>query len=87
MFTVPFEDADPPYEAIWEAMVGSDGKVKVVRPNAATVLKPASEQNYLYELDKTTSEVVSAITTWRFLELNKRSNCLLLRQPFRSFRD
>ena len=65
LFTVPFEDADPPYEAIWEAMVGSDGKAKVVRPNAATVLKPASEQNYLYELDKTTSEVVSAITTWQ----------------------
>ena len=65
LFTVPFEDAEPPCEAIWEAMVGSDGKTKVVRPNAATVLKPASEQNYLYELDKTTSEVVSLITTWQ----------------------
>ena len=65
LFTVPFEDSEPPYEAIWEAMIGSDGKAKVVRPNAATVLKPASEQNYLYELDKTTSEVVSSITTWQ----------------------
>ena len=65
LFTVPIEDADPPYEAIWAAMIGSDGKAKVVRPNAATVLKPASEQNYLYELDKTTSEVVSAIMTWQ----------------------
>ena len=65
LFTVPYEDADPPYEAIWEAMIGSDGKAKMVRPNAATVLKPATEQNYLYELDKTTSEVVSTITTWQ----------------------
>src|ERR1700761_5568520 len=46
-------------------MIGSDGKAKVGRPNAATVLKPATEQNYLYELDKTTSEVISAISTWQ----------------------
>ncbi|KAK5115365.1 hypothetical protein LTR62_001565 [Meristemomyces frigidus] len=64
LFTLPFDDPAPPCEAVWEAMVGSDGKSKVVRPNAATVLKPASEQNYLYELDKTTSDVVNAITTW-----------------------
>ncbi|KAK3672461.1 kti12, chromatin associated [Recurvomyces mirabilis] len=64
LFTVPFDDAGPPCEAIWEAMVGSDGKAKIVRPNAATVLKPASEQNYLYELDKTTSDVIGAVTTW-----------------------
>lgn len=64
LFTVPYEDAELPCEAIWEAMIGSEGKTKVVRPNAATVLKPASEQNYLYELDKTTSEIVSIITTW-----------------------
>ena len=65
LFTVPYDDAVPPCEAIWEAMVGSDGKAKVVRPNAATVLKPASEQDYLYELDKTTSDVIAAITTWQ----------------------
>ncbi|KAK5124686.1 hypothetical protein LTR85_001399 [Meristemomyces frigidus] len=65
LFTVPCDDAKPPCEAIWEAMVGSDGRAKVVRPNAATVLKPASEQNYLYELDKTTSDVLAAIKTWQ----------------------
>lgn len=64
LFVVPFDDPLPPCDAIWEAMVGSDGKAKVVRPNAATVLKPASEQGYLYELDKTTSEVVGALTVW-----------------------
>ncbi|WPH04732.1 Hypothetical protein R9X50_00762700 [Acrodontium crateriforme] len=65
LFTVAADDAQPPSEAIWEAMVGSDGKAKVVRPNAATVLKPASAQDYLYELDKTTSDVVAAVTTWQ----------------------
>ncbi|KAM3418639.1 Protein kti12 [Cercospora zeina] len=65
LFTIPFEDADLPYDAIWEALIGSDGKAKVVRPNAATVLKPAAEQGYLYELDKTTSDVISLITNWQ----------------------
>lgn len=38
LFTVPFDDAEPPFEAIWEAMIGSDGKMKVVKPNTATIL-------------------------------------------------
>ena len=38
LFTVPFDDEQPPFDAIWEAMVGSDGKAKVVKPNQATVL-------------------------------------------------
>lgn len=64
LFSVPFGDAEPPCDLIWEAVVGSEGPAKVVRPNAATVLKPAAQQDYLYELDKTTSEVISAITAW-----------------------
>lgn len=65
LFAVPFEDVEPPCDAIWDAMVGSDGKTKVVRPNAATVLQPATEQNYLYELDKITSDVIALITDWQ----------------------
>lgn len=38
LFTVVDEDETPPCDQIWEALVGSDGKAKVVRPNAATVL-------------------------------------------------
>ncbi|EMC99292.1 hypothetical protein BAUCODRAFT_146255 [Baudoinia panamericana UAMH 10762] len=64
LFTIAADDVEPPCDAIWEAIVGSDGKAKVVRPNAATVVKPASEQDYLYDLDKTTSDVVAAISTW-----------------------
>lgn len=38
LFTVLYDDETPPFEQIWDAMVGSDGKAKVVRPNQATVL-------------------------------------------------
>ena len=38
LFTVLDEDETPPFDQIWEALVGSDGKAKVVRPNQATVL-------------------------------------------------
>ena len=38
LFTVVVEDETPPFEQIWDALIGSDGKAKVVRPNQATVL-------------------------------------------------
>ena len=84
LFTVPYDDETPPFDAIWEAMVGSDGTVKVVKPNMATVLvccschylvadpsnrhsleTPASESDYLYELDKTTQELLQTILDWQ----------------------
>ncbi|KAK4995931.1 kti12, chromatin associated [Elasticomyces elasticus] len=65
LFTVLYEDDQPPCEAIWDAIVGSDGKAKVVKSHQATALRPATEQNYLYELDKTTSEIVSQIIAWQ----------------------
>ncbi|KAF1343727.1 chromatin associated protein KTI12 [Delphinella strobiligena] len=65
LFAVLHDDDTPPLEAIWEAMIGSDGKAPVVKPNLATVLKPATEQNYLYELDKTTSDIVSNVSAWQ----------------------
>lgn len=38
LFTVLFEDETPPFGQIWDAIIGSDGKAKLVRPNQATVL-------------------------------------------------
>jgi protein KTI12 len=38
LFTVVYDDASPPFEAIWDALIGSDGEKKTVAPNAATVL-------------------------------------------------
>jgi protein KTI12 len=65
LFIVVEEDATPPCDQIWDAMVGSDGKMKLVKPNLATVLKPATEQNYLYELDKTTSDILTQIMVYQ----------------------
>ena len=65
LFTVIYEDETPPFDQIWDAIIGNDGKTKVIKPNAATVLKPATEQDYLYELDKGTSDIVSAIQVWQ----------------------
>lgn len=47
-------------------LVGVDGKAyKNVRMHAATVVKKPAEQNYLYELDRTTSEIVGAVGAWQ----------------------
>ncbi|KAI9866076.1 MAG: hypothetical protein M1813_001637 [Trichoglossum hirsutum] len=65
LFTVLYNDDAPPLEAIWEAIVGKEGEAKVVKPNAATVLKPAAESNYLYELDKATQSILTQILEWQ----------------------
>ena len=38
LFTVPYDDEAPPCQEIWIAMVGSEGEVKTVKPNLATVM-------------------------------------------------
>ncbi|KAI9847333.1 MAG: hypothetical protein M1838_000942 [Thelocarpon superellum] len=38
LFTVLYDDPAPPCEEIWEALVGSEGNSKAVKPNQATVL-------------------------------------------------
>ena len=38
LFTIPFDDEAPPCQDIWDAMVGSEGKAKIVKPNLATVM-------------------------------------------------
>lgn len=68
LFTVGYEDVEPPNEDIWTYLVGDEkegGKGKtVVRPNAATVQKPMIQEGYLYELDRITMEVVKRISDW-----------------------
>ncbi|KAL8657171.1 MAG: hypothetical protein Q9226_002179 [Calogaya cf. arnoldii] len=65
LFTVPFDDAMPPCDDIWNAMIGTEGELKKVKPNLATVMKPAAESDYLYDLDKTTQEIVNAVIAWQ----------------------
>ena len=43
LFIVVQEDETPPNDQIWDALIGSDGKMKVVKPNLATVLVRTSE--------------------------------------------
>jgi tRNA uridine 5-carbamoylmethylation protein Kti12 len=38
LFIVVEEDATPPCDQIWEALIGNDGKTKLVKQNLATVL-------------------------------------------------
>lgn len=38
LFTVPYDDEAPPCQDIWDAMVGTEGKAKTVKPNLATVV-------------------------------------------------
>ncbi|MCJ1366826.1 hypothetical protein MMC16_005956 [Acarospora aff. strigata] len=65
LFTVVYDDPEPPFEQIWEAIMGSEGAGKTVKANLATVKKPAAESDYLYELDKVTQEIVTIILDWQ----------------------
>lgn len=43
LFIVVEEDETPPNDQIWDALIGSDGKTKLVKSNLATVLVRTSE--------------------------------------------
>ncbi|KAI9792710.1 MAG: hypothetical protein M1816_001809 [Peltula sp. TS41687] len=62
LFTVVWDDATPPLDDIWEALVGSS---RTVKPNQATVLKPAAPSNHLYDLDLATQEVLARILAYQ----------------------
>jgi protein KTI12 len=66
LFTVPWDDAKPSCDALWDAVIGSDaeGGKKLVRPNQATVLKKVSGEDYLYELDRYTQTILNRILDW-----------------------
>ncbi|KAJ2249466.1 kti12, chromatin associated [Coemansia sp. RSA 455] len=59
LFTVIQHDpADQlPFDAIWDALV----EQRAPPPNFATAMKPVSETNYLFELDKMTLDIINAL--------------------------
>ncbi|MCJ1462639.1 hypothetical protein MMC07_001241 [Pseudocyphellaria aurata] len=65
LFTVPYDDEKPPFDDIWEVLVGSEAKAKTVKPNQATVTKAAAEPDYFYEFDKITHEVINEVLSWQ----------------------
>lgn len=64
LFTVPFVDPDPPCAAIWDALIGTDGKGRVARPNAATVLPTARPADALSALERISQSVSAQVAAW-----------------------
>lgn len=68
LFTIPWDDPEPPCEAMWTELIdgiGKDGRRKIVRPNAAAAAPPSSSSAHLYELDRTTQMVISKIQEYQ----------------------
>ncbi|ODV94088.1 hypothetical protein PACTADRAFT_50977 [Pachysolen tannophilus NRRL Y-2460] len=57
LFNIAYDDTELPFTEIWGSLILS----KVLKPNNATVLKPATEANFLQKLEKITSEVINKI--------------------------
>ncbi|KAI0999943.1 hypothetical protein K3495_g8255 [Podosphaera aphanis] len=63
LFTIVWDDEQPPGEDIWEALIGNGGR-KIVRPNAATVAKKPQGEDYLHEIDNSTQSILKTIMDW-----------------------
>ncbi|KAI9506241.1 elongator complex associated protein Kti2 [Coemansia spiralis] len=59
LFTVIQHDPDDvlPFDRIWDAVV----EQRAPAPNFATAMKPVTETNYLFELDRATQEIINAV--------------------------
>lgn len=64
LFVVAHDDTQPPCEAIWDVLVGEGAKGKVVRPNAATVMKRNAPADYLAYIEKVCGDVVRRLDEW-----------------------
>ena len=60
LFTVPYLDPAPPLNQIWTTIILGRG-IAPVKPNRATVEKPASGEDFLQDLDRATQEVVTLV--------------------------
>ncbi|KAI9747774.1 MAG: hypothetical protein M1815_003910 [Lichina confinis] len=65
LFTVLRDDETPPFDAIWDALIGQEGKMKTVKPHQATVLKSTPSSNYIHDLDRRTQEVINAVLSYQ----------------------
>ena len=64
LFTVPYDDTEPPLSAIWDALVAADGTGRAARPNAATVLPAARPTDALSTLERASQVVVEHVSAW-----------------------
>jgi hypothetical protein len=56
LFTVIYDDKELPVEEIWAALTSTKTK-----PNMATLQRTATDPDSLYELEKSTQDIVSTI--------------------------
>ncbi|KAF0453235.1 chromatin associated protein KTI12 [Gigaspora margarita] len=54
---VLYDDPVPSYDGIWDAIIVKKAKL----PNLSTLVKTVSETNYLYELEKTTQDIMNVV--------------------------
>ncbi|KAI9893943.1 MAG: hypothetical protein M1814_005496 [Vezdaea aestivalis] len=64
LFTVIWDDPHPPYEDIWAALVGPDGRARRVKGHQATAKAPNTNSQGLAELTATTQAVIKAFSEW-----------------------
>jgi len=67
LFTVPWSDPKPPLQRLWEEMVepkDKDGARRVIKPNQAAVLTPASAPGHLYVLDRVTQAALAKVQAY-----------------------
>lgn len=65
LFTVLWNDKETPNEAIWETLIGNEKSAKkIVRPNAATIVRKPNGEDYLHELDHTAQIILNKILEW-----------------------
>nr|CAG8450803.1 11875_t:CDS:2 [Entrophospora candida]CAG8528939.1 2023_t:CDS:2 [Entrophospora candida] len=56
LFTILFDDTNLPFDELWNSLI-----LKKPKPPNLSTIKPISETNYLYELEKTTQEIINEI--------------------------
>lgn len=85
LYTILWTDASPPTSQIHrEVILGirRDGKtLAAVRPNAATVLAPASEEGYLHVLDRVTQGVLGQVSAHQATHPDSMGGALAVAVP------
>lgn len=65
LFPILYDDQTYPTEEIWQALTNP---AKQLKPNNATMLKPATSGNFLQDLDRKTQLVVNKIVEYQTLQ-------------------
>jgi len=67
LIPIAYDDSTIPFDDIWNTLIHS----KPPQANAATLMKPATQTNYLQELDKSTQFVINKIIEFEDLQTGR----------------